>query len=63
MVYMADYIKQGKHFDYVFADLTDVPISPEPVGDMWDFLGSIMSMGTQLIKPGTGRYMTHVSGD
>ena len=59
---MEEYIKQGRYFDYVFADLTDVPISPQPVGDIWDFLGKIMDMGTRLTKPGTGRYMTHAIG-
>uniref|UniRef100_A0A2P2I435 Spermine synthase-like n=1 Tax=Hirondellea gigas TaxID=1518452 RepID=A0A2P2I435_9CRUS len=62
LVYLHDFIKSGRQFDYVFADLTDVPISPEPVGDMWDFLGMIMDLGTKVLKPATGRYMTHAIG-
>ncbi|KAF2368164.1 Spermidine synthase tetramerization domain [Trinorchestia longiramus] len=61
IAYMKEYIKEGRQFDYVFADLTDVPIG-EPVGDVWDFLGMVIELGTQLLKPGTGRYMTHATG-
>lgn len=61
LMHLKDFIKQGREFDYVFGDLTDVPISSEPVGDVWDFLGVVMDLGTKVLKPGTGRYMTHVS--
>ena len=54
-------MSEGRTFDYVFADLTDVPISPAPVGDVWNFLSTIMNLGTQVAKPRTGKYMTHVS--
>lgn len=61
-VYLKEYINSGRKFDYVFADLTDVPVSQEPVGDLWDFLGSVIEMGCQVLHPGTGRYMTHAIG-
>lgn len=61
IAYMKDYIKEGKQFDYVFGDLTDVPISPTPRGQLWDFLRTILGLGMQCVKPGTGKYMTHVS--
>lgn len=59
---MQDYIKEGRSFDYVFGDLTDVPISPTPRGELWDFMRTVMGSGTKLIKPSTGKYMTHVRG-
>ena len=58
---MKDYIKENKSFDYVFGDLTDVPISSSPRGELWDFIHNIINLGTKLLKPGTGKYMTHVS--
>lgn len=60
--YMKDYIKEGKQFDYVFGDLTDVPISPTPRGQLWDFLRTILGLGIQCVRPGTGKYMTHAIG-
>lgn len=60
IAYMQDYIKEGRLFDYVFADLTDVPISPTPRGELWDFMRTVIGSGTKLIQP-TGKYMTHVS--
>ena len=57
---MQDRKKEGKVYDYVFADLTDVPISKTPTGEHWDFMKLIINLGTSLIKPNTGKYMTHV---
>ncbi|XP_063846677.1 spermine synthase-like [Scylla paramamosain] len=62
IAYMQDYIKEGRLFDYVFADLTDVPISPTPRGELWDFMRTVIGSGTKLIKPATGKYMTHATG-
>ena len=58
---MKDYLKEEKKFDYVFGDLTDVPISPTPQGELWDFMKTIMELSTKLLVPGSGKYMTHVS--
>ncbi|XP_071521618.1 spermine synthase-like [Panulirus ornatus] len=60
--HMEDYIKEGQNFDYVFCDLTDVPISSSPRGELWDFMRKIMNLGTRLLKPVTGKYMTHAIG-
>nr|XP_053655703.1 spermine synthase-like [Cherax quadricarinatus] len=60
--HMKDMIKEKRTFDYVFADLTDVPISPSPRGELWDFMRAIMNLGTELVKPDTGKYMTHATG-
>lgn len=62
IAYMEKAVKEGVVYDYVFADLTDIPISPAPVGDTWDFVNKIVNLGTKCLKPGTGRYMTHAIG-
>lgn len=61
IAHMREYLKAGQKFDYVFGDLTDIPISKEPHGELWDFMRTIINLGTKVTKPGTGKYMTHVS--
>lgn len=63
--YMNRYIKEGKQFDYVFNDLTDIPISStdsklEPTVELWDFVLKILSLGLPLVKA-DGKYLNHVS--
>ncbi|XP_046393442.1 spermine synthase isoform X1 [Ischnura elegans] len=58
---MDQYIGEGRDFDYVFGDLTDVPISPTPQGAHWDFIRLILEKSFKVIRP-TGKYMTHVNG-
>lgn len=53
-------IKEGRKFDYVFGDLTDIPISTTPQGDAWDFVREILNASMKVLKP-SGKYMTHVS--
>nr|CAD7605248.1 unnamed protein product [Timema genevievae] len=55
------YIQQGKSFDYIFGDLTDIPISSNPQGETWDFIRSILSLSMEVLKP-EGKYMTHGNG-
>ncbi|XP_021945432.1 spermine synthase isoform X2 [Folsomia candida] len=59
--YMKNCGKEGKKFDYVFADLTDIPISPTPQGEIWDFIRLILNLSFSVMKP-DGRYMTHGNG-
>lgn len=42
MVWLDKYIKDGRKFDYVFGDLTDIPISDTPTGEIWDFIRTIL---------------------
>ncbi|XP_026287054.1 spermine synthase isoform X3 [Frankliniella occidentalis] len=56
-----NYIKEGRKFDYVFGDLTDVPISPTPQGEVWDFIRLILNNSLKVLKP-DGKYMTHANG-
>ncbi|XP_046625326.1 spermine synthase isoform X2 [Neodiprion virginianus] len=53
-------IEEGRQFDYVFGDLTDIPISPTPDGDAWDFIRLILNSSFKVLKP-AGKFMTHGS--
>lgn len=57
---LAHMIEEGRQFDYVFGDLTDIPISTTPHGDAWDFIRLILNSSMKVLKS-TGKYMTHVS--
>lgn len=54
-------IANGTKVDYVFGDLTDIPVSPEPEGESWDFIRLILNTSFQVLKP-DGKYMTHGNG-
>ncbi|XP_076246193.1 spermine synthase isoform X2 [Calliopsis andreniformis] len=58
---LAHMIEEGRQFDYVFGDLTDIPISTTPHGDAWDFIRLILNSSVKVLKP-TGKYMTHGNG-
>lgn len=50
-------------FDYIFGDLTDTPVSTGPRdSDLWQFLGTILELGVGLLRPNSGRYLTHCNG-
>lgn len=59
--YMKKFIAEGRKFDYVFGDLTDIPISDAPIGECWDFIRTIFEHSFQLLKP-DGKYLTHGNG-
>jgi len=61
MVWLEKYIKDGKKFDYVFGDLTDIPISDTPTGEIWDFIRTILESSFKVLKP-DGKFMTHGNG-
>ncbi|KAG7202370.1 hypothetical protein KM043_018694 [Ampulex compressa] len=58
---LAHMIEEGRQFDYVFGDLTDIPISTTPHGDAWDFIRLILNSSVKVLKP-AGKYMTHGNG-
>ncbi|GAB6026287.1 hypothetical protein CHUAL_012494 [Chamberlinius hualienensis] len=58
---MKKFIKEGKKFDFVFGDLTDIPITPTPQGKFWDFIRLILDLSFQLLAP-NGRFLTHGNG-
>lgn len=53
------FINEGRKFDYVFGDLTDIPISDEPSSELWNFILKILEVSFKVLKP-TGKFMTHV---
>lgn len=61
MDFMSKCRKEGKMFDYVIADLTDIPISPTPQGELWDFIRKILNLSFSVLNP-TGKYFTHGNG-
>lgn len=61
MVYLDKYAKEGRKFDYVFGDLTDIPISDTPTGEIWDFFLAILERTFKILKP-NGKYLTHGNG-
>ena len=61
--FMEDAISKGKQFDFVFNDLTDIPLSPEEseVGrDLWGFVRNILNLALKCTKQ-DGKYLNHVS--
>lgn len=61
MMYLNKFIKEGRKFDYVFGDLTDIPISDTPTGEIWDFIRVILESSFKVLKP-SGKFMTHGNG-
>lgn len=59
--YLHKFSQEGRKFDYVFGDLTDIPISDTPTGEIWDFIRKILQASFEVIKP-TGKFMTHGNG-
>ena len=65
--YMKNYIEQNKSFDYVFNDLTDIPISTkdskdlfvENSSELWTFVKEILELSLKLLRP-DGKYLNHV---
>nr|CAD7450121.1 unnamed protein product [Timema bartmani]CAD7461473.1 unnamed protein product [Timema tahoe] len=55
------YVEEGRKFDYVFGDMTDVPLSSTPQGEVWDFIRLILDLSLSVLKP-QGKYMTHANG-
>nr|CAG4650226.1 EOG090X07PL [Sida crystallina] len=51
----------GDKFDFIFADLTDIPLSSEPQNKEWQFLSSVLSKSLGLLRP-AGQFLTHGSG-
>nr|XP_022899719.1 spermine synthase isoform X1 [Onthophagus taurus] len=58
---LEQFIQQGRKFDYVFGDLTDIPISETPTGELWNFVLKILQMSFKILKP-DGKFMTHGNG-
>jgi spermine synthase len=53
--------KEGRMFDYIFGDLTDIPISLKAEGEVWDFFKTTLQLSFSILKP-EGSYFTHANG-
>jgi len=58
---MKKFIEENKTFDYVFGDLTDIPITDSPHGEFWDFMRDVLELTLKLLAP-NGKYLTHGTG-
>lgn len=61
LVEMDKFIEDGTKFDFIFGDLTDVPLSltPQKQNKEWQFLQSALEKSLGLLKP-NGKFLTHV---
>ncbi|KAJ0179685.1 hypothetical protein K1T71_004276 [Dendrolimus kikuchii] len=61
MLTVNKFIEEGKKVDYIFGDLTDIPISETACGELWEFMITILDASFKILKP-TGKFMTHGNG-
>ncbi|XP_066144619.1 spermine synthase [Euwallacea fornicatus] len=61
MLSLEQYAKEGKKFDYIFGDLTDVPISIDQSKELWSFINQALVLSFSVLKA-DGKFMTHVTG-
>ncbi|CAF4904522.1 unnamed protein product [Pieris macdunnoughi] len=61
MLTVKKFIMENKKVDYIFGDLTDIPISDAPCGELWEFMINILNSAFKILKP-TGKFMTHGNG-
>ncbi|ODM94515.1 Spermine synthase [Orchesella cincta] len=59
--HMEKWKAEGKTFDYVISDLTDISITKKPSGGIWDFIVKIIDMSFSVLSP-NGKYLTHATG-
>ena len=60
--YLEECGKDDKQFDFIFGDLTDVPIDTDTEAkELWDFIAKILRLSFSRVKI-RGKYLTHVSG-
>jgi len=60
---MDKFVEDGTKFDFIFGDLTDVPLSltPQKQNKEWQFLQSVLGKSLGLLKP-NGKFLTHGAG-
>ncbi|KAG1687668.1 Spermine synthase [Nymphon striatum] len=57
---MAEYIAEEKTFDFIFNDLTDVPVSLDPASIYWSLVEDILKLAMKLLKE-NGKYYNHAT--
>ncbi|XP_064071177.1 spermine synthase isoform X1 [Vanessa tameamea] len=61
MLTVKKFTSENKKVDYVFGDLTDIPISESACGELWEFMMNILRASFDILRP-TGKFMTHGNG-
>ncbi|KAM3961616.1 spermine synthase [Aphomia sociella] len=61
MLTVNKFINDNKKVDYIFGDLTDIPISESACGELWEFMITILQSAFKILKP-NGKFMTHGNG-
>nr|CAG4644863.1 EOG090X07PL [Leptodora kindtii] len=61
LVELDSFAERGDKFDFVFADLTDIPLSIEPQNKEWQFLQQVLEKSLSLLEV-DGTFLTHGSG-
>ena len=49
----------GGQFDFIFGDLTEIPLAGKPQDKEWQFFETILDKSLRVLKPG-GCFLTHV---
>ncbi|XP_074026814.1 spermine synthase [Leptinotarsa decemlineata] len=60
LIFLDQYFKEDRKFDYIFGDLTDVPISKKH-SELWTFINKVLKLSFKILKP-DGKFMTHLIG-
>ncbi|KAL4704015.1 hypothetical protein ACJJTC_018055 [Scirpophaga incertulas] len=61
MLTVKKFIKDGKKVDYIFGDLTDIPIAESACGELWEFMIDILQSAFKILNA-NGKFMTHGNG-
>ncbi|XP_054715597.1 spermine synthase-like [Uloborus diversus] len=57
-----EYKDEGRSFDIIINDLTDIPIATSPQGELWDFVKKIVNMSLAVLRR-DGSYLNHALGE
>lgn len=55
--WLKKFASENRKFDYIINDLTAIPVSTSPVGDLWDFLKQILALSFDVLSS-NGKYFT-----
>ncbi|CAH0729020.1 unnamed protein product, partial [Brenthis ino] len=61
MLTVKKFAAEKKKVDYVFGDLTDIPISDAAGGELWEFMCGVLRAAFAVLRP-AGQFMTHGNG-
>lgn len=61
LVELDKFYANGEQFDYIFGDLTEIPLADEPQNKEWEFFQTIFDKSLLVLKS-DGRFLTHGAG-